>query len=223
MTSILEHVSEGVCRRAFSSPEALAYEACIASAVSDAVVGRVDELLGAGVVLDVGAGGGSLAELLCDGSRDVAALDPSQSQARRIARRTGRTDHVWSVRGSAGELPFRSGTFDGVVSCCALKHWPDPVGGIVECARVARAASSIVLIEVDGDAGEADFRDFAMSTRVPFGMKGAYTRFAMRTVVGVAPTREQFESYLTHAGVGVRSLGRLRDTPFLLAHAVASR
>ena len=217
----MERVAEGVCRRAFSSPEAFAYEACIASAVSSAVVGHFDELLSDGRLLDVGAGGGSLAELLCDEARSVVAMDPSDSQAQRIARRRRRTPNLRSVRGSAGELPFRSESFDGVMSCCALKHWPDPVAGIVECMRVVRPASPMVIIEVDGGADEDDFRSFASSTRVPFGMKSAYTRFAMRTVVGVAPTRGQFANYLDGAGVTIHALEPVSGTPFLLGHATA--
>jgi hypothetical protein len=52
-------------------------------------------------------------------------------------------------------------------------------------------------------------------------MKRAYTRFAMRTVVGVAPTRARFEAYLMDAGVTVRTLDRIDGTPFLLAVASA--
>jgi ubiquinone/menaquinone biosynthesis C-methylase UbiE len=221
MTSVMERLSEGVCRRAFSSPEALAYETCIAPAVSDAVSHDVDRLLGAGLVLDVGAGGGGLAAVLSDSSRRIAAMDPSASQARRIARRGETLDVMWSLRGAAGALPFRSESFDGVLSCCALKHWPDPVAGLVECARVARVGAPIVLIEVDGGATQADFRVFASSTRVPFGMKRAYTRFAMRTVVGVAPTRAQFERLLGNAGLTVKSLDRIAGTPFITALAMA--
>jgi ubiquinone/menaquinone biosynthesis C-methylase UbiE len=215
----MERVSAGVCQRAFSSPEAFAYEVCIASAVRQAVAHQVDGLLPEGLLLDVGAGGGSLAEALCGESRNVVAMDPSQSQTRRIARRHPRTGALWAVRAPAGALPFHADRFDAVISCCALKHWPDPVAGLVECARVAHRSAPIIVVEVDGASGEQDFAEFASSTRVPFGMKGAYTRFAMRTVVGVAPKRSRFEAYLQAAGVTIRSLDRIDGTPFLLANA----
>jgi ubiquinone/menaquinone biosynthesis C-methylase UbiE len=221
MTGLIDRVSAGVCRRAFSSPEALAYEICVAPAVCEAVAHDVVRRMPSGLVLDVGAGGGRLAEVLCGARRDVVAVDPSRSQARRVTRRRAEGGGLRSVCASAGELPFRSGSFDGVVSCCALKHWPDPIAGLIECARVIGPGAPILVIEVDGDASESDFREFATSTRMPVGMRGAYTRFAMRTVVSVAPTRAEFQKYLIGANLNVQSLDRLVGTPFLLASSTA--
>jgi ubiquinone/menaquinone biosynthesis C-methylase UbiE len=135
--SVLERLSEGVCRRAFSSPEALLYELTIAVALCRVVEPVLGPHLRGKSVLDVGCGGGRLAVAIAHGTqRTVVGLDPSMAQVRRFTRRG--TAACPAVRGQAETLPFRTASFDSVYSSCVFKHWLLPANGLSECARVTR-------------------------------------------------------------------------------------
>jgi hypothetical protein len=60
------------------------------------------------------------------------------------------------------------------------------------------------------------FWRFAQRSRVPFGMKRAYLRFAMRTVVGVAPSPLELAASFGDVRVATSSFP---DAPFTLAVA----
>jgi SAM-dependent methyltransferase len=205
-----------VCRRAFSSPEALLYELTIARALADIVAPELAKYA-SGRVLDVGAGGGTVAaRLVLDGARCVVALDPSPAQVRRATRLAARVPGLNTCLGSAEAIPFDDATFDSVVSSCAWKHWPRPEIGVAECLRVLRPGGTLALIEIDGTVTPELFWNFAKHSRVPFGLKHAYLRFAMRTVVGVAPS--SLELVASFGDVSV-ALCTLHDAPFLMAVA----
>jgi ubiquinone/menaquinone biosynthesis C-methylase UbiE len=200
-----------VCRRAFSSPEAFLYETTIARALADIVTPELARRA-TGRVLDVGAGGGTVAaRLVRDYGHEVVALDPSPAQVRRAARLAARLPGLSVTVGTAAHIPFDDSSFDSVVSSCAWKHWPDPTTGVTECLRVLRPSGILSVIEIDGTAGADEFWLFAKQSRVPFGLKHAYLRFAMRTVVGVAPSARQLEA--SFGNVGVLS-SRIPNTPF---------
>jgi ubiquinone/menaquinone biosynthesis C-methylase UbiE len=129
-------LTSSVCRRAFSSPEALGYEALISPAVLRLLAPQIGpEVLGR-QVLDVGCGAGGLGGYLRrDRGAEVVGVDPSMAQSRRTDRSGG-----IAVRATADGLPFRDASFETVVSSCAIKHWPEPVDGLSECARVLRLA-----------------------------------------------------------------------------------
>ncbi len=145
----------------------------------------------------------------------VVGVDPSASQIKRLARKNVAAVHGARARGEA--LPFGDGSFDTVVSSCAWKHWPDPGDGIAECLRVLRPGGSLVVIEIDGSSTRAEFWEFARNSRVPFAMKQAYLRFAMRTVVGVAPDRVALEQSFLRGGSVVPEIRHVRGMPFWIA------
>jgi SAM-dependent methyltransferase len=211
-------IADGVCRRAFSSPEALAYELTVASAVAAVVLPTLLSHVAGPRVLDVGCGGGAVAEEVArDRQVSVVGLDPSSAQMKRGARRSRTETGVSGVQAKAEMLPFQDATFDSVISSCAWKHWSSPEAGIAECIRVLRPGGMLSVVEVDGSTTPEEFWRFAQRSRIPFGMRHAYVRFAMRTVVGVAPDAlgldRSFDVTLT-----VRPLiGRVEDLPFLTA------
>jgi SAM-dependent methyltransferase len=209
-------ISEGVCRRAFSSPEAFLYELTIAEALCDAVLPVLRQHVQGRRVLDVGAGGGRLAVALAEG-RAVTGVDPSWAQVRRFKRRVGNGAAI--VRAEGAPLPFRSGSFDTVYSSCVFKHWRKPVEALRDCGRVARPGGTLITVEIDGAASELDFWRFAESSRVPLGLRSAYVRFAMRTVVGVAPTRCDLEYAFNELGMADLAVDQFSDMPFLIATA----
>jgi ubiquinone/menaquinone biosynthesis C-methylase UbiE len=216
----VEHLADGVCRRAFSSPEAIAYELTIAPALAAALEPLIRPLLTGPRTLDVGCGGGQIAKRLANDTFSVIGLDPSRSQVRRFDRRAPSAAGVVQARAEA--LPFASSTFDSLYSSCAWKHWPEPSIGTAECVRVTKSGGSIVVVEIDGSASPAEFWSFARRSRIPLGLRKAYLRFAMRTVVGVAPTRDHLASSFDGLQVTALSVQRVDGLPFLLATAATN-
>ncbi|MHB8218701.1 MAG: class I SAM-dependent methyltransferase [Acidimicrobiales bacterium] len=85
----LGRISSAVCRRAFSSPEAMAYELTIAQALAEVVMPAIEPFIAGTLVLDVGCGGGRVATSLAVALPvSVAGVDPSASQIHRLARHT---------------------------------------------------------------------------------------------------------------------------------------
>ncbi len=107
----------------------------IAAAISAA-------LADAASVLNVGAGAGSYEPT----DRQVVALERS---AVMMAQRSPGSAPV--VQGTGESLPFTNAAFDAVFGVLTLHHWSDQVGGLRECARVARRR--VVFFTWDPGAG----------------------------------------------------------------------
>lgn len=120
----------------------------VAAEAYDAFMGRYSRPLApvfcdfAGVepgdrVLDVGCGPGALtAELVRRlGASSTAAVDPSEPFAAAARRRFPGVD---VQLGTAEQLPFDDGAFDGALAQLVVHFMADPAAGIVEMARVAR-------------------------------------------------------------------------------------
>ena len=139
----------------------------------------------------------------------------------RLARRRSSGAAVFAVQARAEDLPFADGSFDSLYSSCAWKHWPDAAAGLAECVRVTRPGGAILVIEIDGASTEDEFRQFARTSRVPVGLREAYVRFAMRTVVGVAPNADALAHSFRGLNTSTPTVSRISGTPFLAAVASA--
>jgi 2-polyprenyl-6-hydroxyphenyl methylase / 3-demethylubiquinone-9 3-methyltransferase len=102
-------------------------------------------------VLDVGCGGGILAESMAARGADVLGTDLAEGPlavARLHAIETGfavRYRHI-SVESLAAEMP---GTFDVVTCMEMIEHVPDPAAIVVACARLARPGGHVVLSTIN--------------------------------------------------------------------------
>jgi ubiquinone/menaquinone biosynthesis C-methylase UbiE len=218
--TVWQRLTSSVCRRAFSSPEALLYEIGIAPAVAGVVSPTVIPHLGGLRILDVGCGGGRVATDVAEAAASaVVGIDPSAAQAQRVARRSRKQPLLSSSQATVEDLPFRDRSFDAVYSSCALKHWPSPREGLAECARVCRSGAPVVIVEIDGASTPTEVRAFARLTRVPPGLREAYVRFAMRTVVGVAPDATALTAMFDELPMTPVSVEKIRTMPFLMALA----
>ncbi len=92
---------------------------------------------GARDVLDVGCGGGFLANPLSAAGFRVTGLDQS-AEALGVAARYDRSDAVRYVVGDGYRLPFDDGSFDAVAAMDFLEHVEEPGRVIAEAARVLR-------------------------------------------------------------------------------------
>jgi ubiquinone/menaquinone biosynthesis C-methylase UbiE len=198
----------------------MGYEWTISRAVAEVVAPLLESVGLSGAVLDVGCGGGRLARHIAErNATRVIGVDPSTAQLRRVARSVSSSGAVLPVQASALGLPFAGASFDAVVSSCALKHWPDPVECVGECVRVARPGAPVVIVEINGDSPTEDIERFARRTRIPPGLRGAYVRFARRTVVGVAPSTEHFTDILRRGGLSDPRVSQVSGLPFNFAVA----
>lgn len=179
---------------------------------------QVTERLRGSRCLDIGAGGGRIAfGVARSGHHQVVGVDPSRAQVLRFARRARTSQRTSVVQARGEDLPFADDSFDSLYSSCTWKHWPDPVQGISECVRVTRAGGPIVIIEIDGTSDEETFKKFAYTSQVPVGLRKAYVRFALRTVVGVAPDSKTLERSFAGSPVDGVAITKLDGLPFLIA------
>jgi 2-polyprenyl-6-hydroxyphenyl methylase/3-demethylubiquinone-9 3-methyltransferase len=95
-------------------------------------------------VLDVGCGGGLLAEAMCERGATVTGIDLSDkalSVARLHLLESGRSVDYRKI--SAEELAAEAGSSYDVVTCMEmLEHVPDPASTIAACAALVRPAGT---------------------------------------------------------------------------------
>lgn len=90
-------------------------------------------------VLDVGCGGGLLAEELAKRGPAVTGVDPSEASLK-VAREhaTGEGLDIEYVHGKAEDLPVANGSFDAIVCCDVLEHVDSVSQAVTEAARALR-------------------------------------------------------------------------------------
>ncbi len=106
------------------------------------VLSALDDLLPTGLVADVGAGDGYLAEWLTTNSRYVIPVEPAAGMIDR------RRALPW-IRADAEALPFRTDALDGIYATWAYfftRGW-DPTPGIAEAERVVRPGGTVVVVD----------------------------------------------------------------------------
>lgn len=102
--------------------------------------------------LDVGSGPGALTGRLVDrlGEDSVCAVDPSPTFVAALKQRFPGVDVQVGV---AEELPFASDSFDAVFAQLVVHFMTDPVSGIAQMRRVARAGGRLAVNVWDHSAG----------------------------------------------------------------------
>ena len=115
-------------------------------------------------VLDVGCGPGALTIELVSrlGPADVSAVDPSE-QLVKAAR--DRLPGVSVQRAAAEELPFEDGGFDAALAQLVVHFMADPIAGLREMARVARAEGVVAACVWDQKGDEGPIGPFWRAAR----------------------------------------------------------
>ncbi|MNJ91299.1 Ubiquinone biosynthesis O-methyltransferase [compost metagenome] len=86
-------------------------------------------------ILDVGCGGGFLANAMAEGGHDVTGIDLSTSSLK-VAELYDKTHTVKYLQGDAYQLPFPKECFDVVCAMDLLEHVSDPQKILAEASRV---------------------------------------------------------------------------------------
>ncbi|MFM8794060.1 MAG: class I SAM-dependent methyltransferase [Acidimicrobiales bacterium] len=95
----------------------------------------LEELSGAGTVLDVGCGEGQIARALASAGCSVTGIDPTERNLEVARDRAGGPQYVLA---GADEIPFGDGSFDAVVACLVFEHIDGLDDAVAEVARVLR-------------------------------------------------------------------------------------
>ncbi len=106
-------------------------------------------LMRLGDVLDVGAGDGTVAELVAPRAKSVTLLDRSERMIQAARTRLAANENARVVLGDAHELPFKDGSFDQVLLFHVLTMAHTPARVLSEAARVVRARGEVVVVTLD--------------------------------------------------------------------------
>ncbi len=164
-------------------------------------------------VLDLATGTADLAILEATthpGCR-VEGLDPSQRMleiGRQKVERAGLSDRVTLVQGTAEQLPFDAGMFDGVTIAFGIRNVPDRPRALAEMARVTRAGGRVVVLELSEPRGGilGPFARFHVHSVVPFlgGLiSGSREYRYLQRSIAAFPSPSEFAAIMEGAGLSV--------------------
>ncbi|MDY0295735.1 MAG: class I SAM-dependent methyltransferase [Acidobacteriota bacterium] len=97
-----------------------------------------------GKILDLGSGGGQMAQCLKTAQAFCVGVDPAYAMLAE-GRRRGRCFTPVQARGEF--LPFRDNTWDGVISGFVMRNLDDIRRTITECFRTLRPGGTLVVLE----------------------------------------------------------------------------
>jgi ArsR family transcriptional regulator len=106
-------------------------------------------LVGLGDVVDVGAGDGTVAQLVARRARSWTCIDHSERMLSAARGRLARTKNVRFLLGDAQELPLRDGSFDTALMLHVLTQIESPARACAEVARVLRPGGTVVVVALD--------------------------------------------------------------------------
>ncbi len=106
-------------------------------------------LMRLGDVLDVGAGDGTVAELVAPRAKSVTLVDRSERMIEAARARLTGCENARVVLGDAHELPFKDASFDQVLLFHVLTMAQTPARVLAEAVRVVRARGEVVVVTLD--------------------------------------------------------------------------
>ena len=110
------------------------------------IVPRIIQMLGSGVIVDIGCGTGRVAEQLIKAGSKVIAVDHSMGMLQKTAQKIPSLA-LAPLYADVRQLPLHTGSCDGVVCSGVLHHIPDWPAVLVEIARILRPGGKLVLRE----------------------------------------------------------------------------
>jgi ubiquinone/menaquinone biosynthesis C-methylase UbiE len=102
------------------------------------------------VILDVGAGLGTIANLLTEYSDEVFALEPNEGRVEYIK---AKHPSVKAFSATANQIPFPTNYFDKLYVTMAFHHFPDQGDALEEFRRVIKKEGLLLIYEIDPSRG----------------------------------------------------------------------
>jgi ubiquinone/menaquinone biosynthesis C-methylase UbiE len=130
-------------------------------------------------VADIGCGFGATVEYLRQSyGIDALGIDPSASS---LAQGLRRNLFLPLSTASAEDLPFESGTLDGILAECSLSVIANKEQALAECCRALRPGGTLAVTDVYARNTEA--LDTVRGIPLPFGITGIMTQDTMTAMV----------------------------------------
>jgi ubiquinone/menaquinone biosynthesis C-methylase UbiE len=170
-------------------------------------------------ILEVGCGGGHLAEHIAQRRSDISlcGVDLSSEQIRRAQKRCSAwRDRMSFVQGTALDLKFSNGRFAAVISVGSFKHWPDKVQGLRECVRVLSPGGVLNIVEAERGCHLDDARAFVDKWRIPRVFKPLALFWFRTRVAGQGVDLDEARTMLEALELSERRVERIPGTPSLL-------
>jgi len=183
---------------------------------ADFLAGRFFRGKGAGLILEVGCGAGFLLSHLraaLPASFSLVGADVDRAMLRLSGRVQG-TEGIPFVQNEDASLPFREGSFQGIVCDGTFHHFEQPERMFAEMYRVLAPGGEMAILNID-----AGFL-FARLFRAYYRLKkklGLATRpdFALYNSIQHSPSLEEMRGFLERNPLGEQELFRKRT--FFLA------
>jgi ArsR family transcriptional regulator len=136
-------------------------------------------LIRLGDVVDIGAGDGTVAQLLASRARSWTCVDRSDRMLDAARIRLARVANVRFVAGDAQELPLRPAAYDTALLLHVLTQIESPARACVEAARVLRPGGLLVAVTLDA-------HDHAQVTSAYGDVHGGFAPAALRRALARA-------------------------------------
>jgi len=95
-----------------------------------------------GLILDIGAGDGSLYHLISDTAGLYTGIEPSDNMLRQFIK----AEHANACKAYGEELPFKKDIFDAVIFNSSLDHCLDPLSALSEANRVLKKNGKVFIL-----------------------------------------------------------------------------
>jgi SAM-dependent methyltransferase len=132
-----------------------------------------------GDVVDIGAGDGSVAQLLSPHARSWTCVDKNERMIAAARDRLGAARSVVFVLADAQRLPMQEGAFDQALMLHVLTQLPQPAQAIASVARVLRPGGTLALATLDA-------HDDAEATAAYGDVNAGFSVAALRRMLGRA-------------------------------------
>jgi len=172
-------------------------------------------LMRLGDVVDIGAGDGSVAQMLARRAQSYACVDRSETMLDAARARLAGAKNVRFALADAHELPFSEGSFDVALMLHVLTQVDSPSQAIAEAIRVLRPCGAFIVVTIDAHPDAA--ATAAYGDVHPGFAPGALRRMLVRAGLSVEvcevacrDTRSPHVAVITAFATKAR---RLRGTP----------
>lgn len=210
----------------YSKFESWVYDRYIAPALLKFIGVLEDDLIGGlnegDRLLDVGCGGGQQLRYLAEKRLgvDLYGLDLSLDQIQRTKERTkAYSNQVFSIRGTALELPFKNNSFNHVMSVASVKHWPEPKRGLLECVRILKPGGNLFIVEASKDCTLEDSRRFVSEFQIPGFLKGIVARAFQKFVAGQGLSNREAQTLVTNLHCSQIDIRKIEGLPAIRIRA----